>query len=364
MSYKGGIEDPNAVPQVLFVSFDWVEDFSKVIQGIVGAPLFEVKEEIFGGSVSSRRFVPGSPSLNVLLRRQFVRVELDANEMQFSEDQFTLLWAAHNKKLVLVTGTGVTRSISNDPSSLWGGFLTTIIGSVWPPPDAGTFSNDVFNSLQADPHAQSEYLLFCAERDQRLPRVTSETLRIMSALVPDEHGAHPWYTALQNFTGSILTFNYDIALEIAIGRAPKDLANVQAHTQLEQYVVHMHGIFTDDESIVLKQQTYIDAAKVVPGYLVSLADSGCVFLYVGVNGVLSDPDLSPFWRYEQIHHAIQKNRPLNKTHFVIANQAENPPFPADANGNPMPFFRKVLTPTTQTSQDWWEILSQAPMCTC
>jgi hypothetical protein len=287
----------------------------------------------------------GAPLAHPLLGKNCVTVTCGSRPpARFDQDAFTLLWAARNEKLVLVMGTGVTMSITGKPTSMWSGFLSAVRQNVWPPTDAGSFSDADFQALHTDAHAQSEYLLYCAERDERIQKVNAVTLKIMNDLgLPSEAGGIAWRDTLENFAGLILTFNYDISLEVATGRYPKVISRLGTHPVVDclHNVVHLHGIFTDEESIVLKQKTYIDAAKVVPSVFYQLADDGRVFVYAGVSGVLSDPDLSPFWRYEEIHHKIKKDRPAPRTHFVITRKNDQPNVPKGNGGDAMSFFGRI-----------------------
>lgn len=184
----------------------------------------------------------------------------------------------------------------------------------------------------------------------------------MGQLIPLPQPRAVWSNALEGFVGPMLTFNYDIALEITVGRLPVaacDSTNSSSNTSASttslfstiarndrneghsefqsgilshsssQTVVHLHGIYTHDQSVVLRLQSYLQAVKAVSETFVSLAEQGFIFLCVGIKGVLCDPDLFPYWRWEDVRQRIhdRTTRPCKKTHFVIFREDEDVIFP-------------------------------------
>lgn len=300
------------------------------VREVVQPRLVSVIEQFAGGSIENTRVIRHPDPTKCMFLGRSVQIMCGRFVKNLSVDDLTHLWAVANSRLVLVTGTGMTMSLTSNSASTWTNFLNQVKDSVWPVGVAQiVFSLAKFEALKDDAHAQSEYLYKCAEREGVLPKVTSKILEVMSQLMPTEPAKTAWKDALLPFSGPILTFNYDILLEVAIGRIPTSSVparDVPIQAKDNNNIVHIHGIFTHDESIVLRQRTYLEAAKKVPDYFSMLADEGSIFLYIGVNGVLRDPDLAPFWRYEAIQHAIGERR-VPHTHFVLFKGTETPPFP-------------------------------------
>lgn len=289
------------------------------------------------------------PTSNFFRGRSW-KLECGNTTRSFTVDEYTLFWANRHNRLAIVTGTGLSISLTKNKLSTWTNFLNELRVRVWPLEDPGTFDFALFEKLKDDSHAQSEYVYVCAERDKRTHIITSAILGIISQLIPAPEPLETWRTALNSFRGPILTFNYDVSLEVAIGRIPidgsssrtLDILGRNLLNEMEKYVIHLHGIFTDEQSIVLSQKTYLEAAKTVPNIFKTLAEQGYVFLYIGVNGVLTDPDLSPYWRWEDVCHSIKNDRASPGTHFVLFAEKKTPPFPVRTdNKTPFPFFRKI-----------------------
>lgn len=395
-------------------------------------PPLTIRTEVFG-VITSKRPVEDDPLKNFLLGRgsrlptnmggiakenehtngQFkdddmtygVVIGCDGRERKFTEDEITLYWAARHNRLALVTGTGVSMALTQNRLSLWDDFILHLRREIWPTrteyeeqrrikgqqfshmyQSKSTFDLELFKSLSGDPHAQSEYLYLCAERDDCLHTLVSEILQIVGQLVPLPEQRKVWSEALLGFSGPILTFNYDIALEIVVGRLPatacasiaslsdielshsttisdhkygkyrsnsgrsqsQDPTHFQAHS-ISQTVMHLHGIYTNDQSVVLRLQSYLDAVKTVSETFVSLAEKGFIFLFVGIKGVLCDPDLFPYWRWEDVRQRIQDHatRPCKRTHFAIFRKDEDIIFPRRITINPheddkYSFFKSII----------------------
>jgi hypothetical protein len=315
----------------------------KVLEELAKAPYEEVTRCL--GDRETLETVRGCPDNNPFLARGPINLVCGASSRRLSEDGFTLLWAVQNDKLVIVTGAGASFSLTREPTSMWWPFLQTLIDRVWPPNQPRTvFDRELFARLE--PHAQSEYVYLIASREGRLPDIANHIFAIMHGLQP--RNRDPWFKALGRFCGHILTFNYDVALEVALTRSPVSVddntsfeapGNTQGHPR--NVIYHMHGIFTHDRSIVLRQESYLQAAKRVPGLMVQLAQDNKVFLYIGVTGVLSDPDLSIFWRHEGVQYEVG-SRALRHAHFVFQiNTRAVGTLPHDARDREFSFFRGV-----------------------
>jgi hypothetical protein len=329
------------------------------------SPLEEVNKSFADGTVNVIRQVQMKPEINALLASGPITVICGASSRRLSEDGFTLLWAVRNDKLVIVTGTGASFSLTGEQTSKWWPFLQALVGQVWPPNQTRTeFDRELFARLE--PHAQSEYVYLIASREGRLPDITNHIFAIMQGLQP--RNRDPWFKALGRFCGHILTFNYDVALEVALTRSPVSVddntsfeapGNTQGHPR--NVIYHMHGIFTHDRSIVLRQESYLQAAKRVPGLMVQLAQDNKVFLYVGVTGVLSDPDLSIFWRHEGVQYEVG-SRVLNRAHFVFQRNgasARTKALPHDARNREFTFFRGVPYEEHDDIPKMLELLTQS-----
>jgi hypothetical protein len=402
-------------------------------------PPLMIKTEVFG-VITSKKAVEDEPSKNFLLGRggpwllspstacsphislsdandsnndsrlipsYAVILYCEGRRKMLTEDEFTLYWATKHNRLALVTGTGVSMALTQNRLSLWDDFISYLRERIWPTSQEQSLSHSdnryassstsldlqLFHSLCGDPHAQSEYLYLCAERDGCLHALVSEILQVVGQLIPLSEPRSTWSGALAGFTGPILTFNYDIALEITVGRLPvtacaaygvsphpsnsqqprdprgsnSNTTTTQSQRSREsdvtiasqmihpfsQTVIHLHGIYTHDQSVVLRLQSYLEAVKAVSETFVSLAEQGFVFLCVGMKGVLSDPDLFPYWRWEDVRQRIQdrRTRPSKRTHFVIFRKDEKVAFPrrlistrsvgSNRQDEEFPFFKKI-----------------------
>jgi hypothetical protein len=335
--------------------------FKQALRILAGPPhgvsVFEV-----AGAFNSKKLAVLDPSKNALLGHTFT-LSFQSETKLVTSQHFTLVWAAVNNRLAIVAGSGMSKSMTHKTAATWDGLLRTLANAVYPqaaatPPtslDRTRFDGLISSNLAV----ASEYLFQCAEKDFRARDLSSSLLSTMSGLVPTE--ATPWTAILRAFQGPILTFNYDIATEIAAGREPLDFksergrrlvqhamispsepvfthklthlsgkdatpANVLTE-KLRDVVLHLHGIYTQSESIVLRPQTYLDAAGTVPRLFQELAEASYVFLYIGVKGILSDPDLVPFWRWEEVRYALGHHvfgaRPMEHTHLVLHRSAED-----------------------------------------
>lgn len=315
---------------------------------VASPPYKNVTHSVLNGGISTKVAELDDPCKNFLLGRSFENIaciaRCETSEVTLTENEFILLWASRNNRLALVTGTGLSRQLTDNQLALWSPFLLNLRQSVWPDDNLGSFDLNFFNNLSADPHAQSEYLYARAKDDHRENTLVAQILRVISGLLPVEPVATAWRNTLLNFVGPILTFNYDISLEVAIGRIPISSSEGNLpellNSKMAHHVVHLHGIFTE-QSAVLNQDTYLSAVQHVSNAFVTLAKMGFVFVYVGVNGFLNDPDLSPYWRWEDVQHTL-KHRKCKKSHFVIFKDNENPPFPRRSDHTTeYPFFQKV-----------------------
>lgn len=291
---------------------------------------------------------------NPLLGRN-VRVIIDGVVTELSDTQVYMIWAIRNDRVVFVAGAGVSISLTGNKNSLWWPFMDGVRKAVWPETDQKTgtpakvhFDLARWNAL--DSHSASEYLYYCAHLDHRLDALNAAMFLLLSQLVPKASPSltDTWQKILKPFKGAMVTFNYDVVLEIALGRTPIDgiadsdrvVSMCRANTNLYNHVIHAHGLYTNDQSIVLQQSTYIQAAKFVPDLFCALSQQGYIFIHAGIGGGFTDPDMVPYWTWENTKHQIGQR--IVNNHYVLVRDGEQKSLSLPTfGGKPASFITQV-----------------------
>ncbi len=279
----------------------------------------------------------------------------DGASTELSDTQVYMIWAIRNNRICFVAGAGVSISLTGNKYSLWWPFMDGVRKTVWP--ETLQTDNKVpihfdlnrWNSM--DSHSASEYLYYCAHLDGRMNQLNAAMFLLLSQLVPKASPSltDTWQKVLKPFQGAMVTFNYDVVLEIALGRVPVDgiaedqrVVNMCRESKgLNNHVIHAHGLYTNDRSIVLQQSTYIQAAKFVPDLFAALSQQGYIFIHAGIGGGFTDPDMVPYWTWENTKHQVGQR--LINNHYVLVREAEQSKLSLPTfGGKPASFITQVV----------------------
>lgn len=158
-----------------------------------------------------------------------------------------------NKRLVVMTGLGVTLGLVNDSRLTWAGLLNEI--------------RKMLNERVPDIIPDNAWVGVPEERAHLLDQIVKAYFAhldyrqfvsvIMRDVVPPFD--HPLAVAISNLKLPIATTNYDLALDQSLHRFEKNLSNVAIRFSAQhhhEFVYHVHGVWFDSDSVVLSNGDY------------------------------------------------------------------------------------------------------------
>ena len=206
-------------------------------------------------------------------------------------------------RVVVVTGTGISKSVSNgDPVADWVGLvksgITRVASNVkvssnWTAIQdlalEDALSSDSPDDLIAVASAVS--LKLKGSSTQAFTNWITETVGDLPVIDP----AVP--QALARLNTPILTTNYDTLLERSLGRSSADWMDPEAMRQCflmgTDAIGHLHGVWTKPDSLIFSQSDYDRIVANKSAQFVQQSQySSKSFLYVGFGSGLDDPNFS------------------------------------------------------------------------
>jgi hypothetical protein len=228
--------------------------------------------------------------------------------------------AANSGSLIVICGAGTSLSAtSGDPRAGWSGFLEHAL--TWCQQSDVHFEGT--NGLvRAHADLQAGDLVSAADKIQRALEKAGEWTRLLTETMGALRLADPSIAKLIRRLGSpIATTNYDTLLEEGLGlisvtwRSTTFGAALRGETRA---VAHLHGVYTEPESVVLGSGSYgrIQASVSAQALEQAIALKNSL-LFVGVGEGLKDPNLGELLRFLDRHFGD-----TGITHFWLATEEQ------------------------------------------
>jgi hypothetical protein len=262
-----------------------------------------------------------------------------------------LAQAANSGSLIAICGAGTSLSAtSGDPRAGWFGFLDHAL--TW-----CQQSNVHFEG--ADGHARASAdllagdLVSAADKIQRALERAGEWTRMLAETMGALRLTDPSIAKLIRRLGSpVATTNYDTLLEEALGLNSVTWLSKTFAAVLRgetRSVAHIHGVYTEPESVVLGSGAYgrIQASVSAQAIEQAIALQNSL-LFVGVGEGIKDPNVGELFRFLDQHF-----RDTGITHFWLATEEQAASarsdsvlkpivFGSDARTEFVPFFRDLV----------------------
>ncbi|NII52079.1 SIR2 family protein [Frigoribacterium endophyticum] len=218
--------------------------------------------------------------------------------------------AVQRRQLIIVTGTGVTSSLTaNAATSSWLGLLEHGVVHVEDvDPRRGRLMRDKLELFLDDPRVDDLLSLASDIRTELKRAVHDRYGRWLSATVGE---LRPSQSAVADALGSLgaplFTTNYDDVLEQALGRGsatwkePAMMREIAMHNSTA--VGHLHGLWNDPDSVIFNDVDYHRIVNNSPAQAIQDAAFGMRhFLFVGFGSGLDDPNFEPLVkRFADVH---------------------------------------------------------------
>ena len=237
-------------------------------------------------------------------------------------------------RVVVIAGTGVSVVASGNPKiaghhvATWTGLLGHGIAHCT---DRGTITPEVANHLTAQLRlGETDLLITAAETVSQ--RLRGQSPGVFRGWLKDSIGQltvqnRALIDALQALGGLIATLNYDTLIEQATDRRAITWQQADAVTDVlrnttQDAVLHLHGVYTEPESVVLGLASYLQVRDDAHASTVlrSLAQ-GRTLLFVGCGDTVSDPNFARLIQWAKA--ALDDVAPH---HFLLCRQSERRAF--------------------------------------
>ncbi len=245
-------------------------------------------------------------------------------------------------RVVVIAGTGVSVVASGNPEiaghhvATWVGLLGHGIAHCT---DRGAITPEVANHLTAQLKLDETDLLITAAEtvSQRLRGQSPGVFRgwLKDSISQLKVQAPALIEALQALGGLIATLNYDTLIEQATGRRAvtwqqADVVTDVLRNTLPDAVLHLHGVYTEPESVILGLKSYLEVRDDAHAshVLRSLALNRTL-LFVGCGDTVSDPNFTRL-----IEWAKDALDDVTPHHVFLCRQSERPAFQAKLRDAP------------------------------
>lgn len=281
--------------------------------------------------------------------------------MTSPKDELKAIIAAGNAVIVAGTGVSVAAVGGKEPLVTWKGLLLDGLSQC----KDGKIVQAMIEALNGSP-SLDDFLMAATTVETTLGKA-KRTKWLNSCL----GGLQPLNTEVIEAIGAlnspILTTNYDTLIAKTLKRDAVAWTNAEQLGEVARgdagHVLHLHGVYTEADSVVLGWCSYTKVADHAPSTLLKGAlglMKSFVFIGCGVDG-LTDPDLGPFFatygaifdggRHFRICHKDEAATPHGITAITYENHADLPgllrslaPPAKPALASPRPAYRLERAP--------------------
>jgi small basic protein len=184
--------------------------------------------------------------------------KLSFGDIRYSHSLYTakLKKRIRSNRLVVMTGTGVSKGLVNSEKLTWIGLLNEIRALLFKR-DHQCFIPDADWNRSSEIKKAELLKMVAFDRFRYLDY--RQFVSIVMRDIPDPVRNHDLAVAIKQLELPIATTNYDLLLEHSLDRFEADLTRIPVRMSVEnhkEFVYHVHGVWFDSDSVILSDTEY------------------------------------------------------------------------------------------------------------